>query len=186
MPGYVIRNITLDEIEALNAIDMSYVSTYGYGYAKVATASGWRFELARKEHERPFERIYDWDWREVDDLPARIARNAVWAAFALETVVAVLEIRQEEWNGTAWIQSLYVDRGHRRRGIGKILCETAVRFARQAGARALFVETQISNGPAIDFYLGCGFTPCGVNDHFYTNDDIRHDEVALFLVMPLA
>ena len=54
MLGYVIRHVTLDEIEALNAIDLSYTTAYGYEYTKAHTPSGWRFELSRKQHQPLF------------------------------------------------------------------------------------------------------------------------------------
>ena len=183
-----IRRVTPAEIRSLNAIDMSYASTFGYRlrYEPQAnperTLPGWRVALSPHRFDPPFERTYEWDWTEVEGFDERVEAGDVWAAFLEGVPVGLLELRRSEWNRALWVQSLYVDSAHRRRGVGSLLLGAAIAEAERSAVRALFVETQVSNGPAINFYLKHGFSLCGFNDHLYTNTDLRHDEVALFLV----
>jgi len=182
----VIRRAAPQDIPCFNRIDMSYSAPFGYAYRLEHSASGLSFHFEETWFDPPFEREYDWDWTSLDDFAGNVEKGLVWAAFdEAGAAVGLVELRESEWNGSFWIQSLYVDKPARRRGIGAALLEAAVEHARTAGARALFVETQVSNGPAIRFYQTRGFRPCGFNDHFYTNDDARHGEVALFLVRTL-
>lgn len=187
----VVRRVTPAEIERLNAIDMSYACAFGFrlryevgrGREDLEPAlPGWRIVLSPRHFDPPFERTYEWDWTQVEGFVERVAAGDVWAAFCEDAPVGLLELRRSEWNGALWIQSLYVDKAHRRSGIGTLLVDVATKEAERSGLRALFVETQVSNGPAIAFYIRRGFSLCGFNDHLYTNSDLCHDEVALFLV----
>ncbi len=183
----MIRQVQVRDIARLNRIEMSYAAPFGYRYSRRESAEGVTFHLERDTYDPPFDRTYEWDWRELDDFTAAVDRGLVWAAFTSdgEIPLGLLELRLAEWNASCWVQSLYIDRGRRRQGVGGQLINTALTQARTLDARALFVETQVSNGPAIRFYQKHGFAVCGVNDHFYSNDDVAHNEVALFMVRPL-
>jgi len=170
----------------LNSIDMTYTSSFGYAFALEESEQGVDVRLVPKRFEPPFERAYDWDWREVEDFVANVRAGRVWMAVSPQgQPVGLIELRESAWNASFWVQSLFVDRNHRHCGVGSRLIQTALAHARTQGARALFVETQLSNGPAIRFYRGQDFRICGFNDHLYSNSDLQHDEVALFLVYPL-
>lgn len=56
---------------------------------------------------------------------------------------------------------LYVSRAYRGRGVGMQLFETAVSFAREAGANALYVSATPPTQNTVDFYLnrGCVLAP---------------------------
>lgn len=183
----MIRRIKPHEIQCLNRIDLSYSAPFGYQYTRRERDDGVHFHLDIVEYDPPFERTYVWDWSDLDDFVQAVERGYVWGSFNTEgdTPLGLVELRPTEWNSACWVQSLYVDQGRRRRGIGSRLISTALREAQHLDARALFIETQNSNGPAIRFYQKHGFTVCGVNDHFYSNNDVSHDEVALFLVRTL-
>jgi streptothricin acetyltransferase len=55
-----------------------------------------------------------------------------------------------------------------------------VEWARTEKLRAIILETQTNNWLACCFYQRFGFIPSGVDDHFYSNQDIGNKEVALF------
>lgn len=87
-----------------------------------------------------------------------------------------------EWNGRVHLWHLYVAPERRGLGIGRALVERALAYARRVGARALYVETQNVNYPAVQFYRRLGFTLAGLDTSLY---DVRHPgagEVALYLV----
>src|SRR5690606_13120757 len=167
-----IRPAAAGDIPAFNRIDMSYSAPFGYAYRVEDDETGCPFFLEETRFAEPFEREYDWDWSELDDFAASVEKGLVWGAFDPKTgkPLGLLELRESEWNGALWFQSLFVHRPARGKGVGASLLDAAVRHAAQRGARALFVETQVSNGPAIRFYRARGFRPCGLNDHYYTND----------------
>jgi len=77
-------------------------------------------------------------------------------------------------NGLLW--DLRVVPVWRRHGVGRALLAAAQEMARQAGARALDIETQDTNVPACRLYASSGFTLADVDPHGY---GIEIDEAKL-------
>jgi ribosomal protein S18 acetylase RimI-like enzyme len=100
-------------------------------------------------------------------------------------LIALLDAEVESWRRVLKVWNLLVDEEYRRRGIGTKLMRSAEAFALEKQCRAISVETQATNWPALSFYLELGFEVCGVDDHFYTNRDLARKEVALFLYREL-
>lgn len=93
---------------------------------------------------------------------------------------------RRDWNRTLWLHEFHVAAGHQRRGIGRRLMDALAERARAAGLRAIVLETQNTNVPAIRFYRRLGFTLDGIHISHYTNDDLRPDRsVALFMTRRL-
>lgn len=64
---------------------------------------------------------------------------------------------------TAWLEDLCVSRPFRRQGIGRMLFETALARAKEAGARRLDLKVWEFNEPARDFYASLGMsTQCRI------------------------
>jgi [ribosomal protein S18]-alanine N-acetyltransferase len=55
----------------------------------------------------------------------------------------------------------------RRRGVAKALMEAALAAARQAKAKACFLEVAIDNAAAAALYAGLGFRSAGVRKGYY-------------------
>ena len=96
-----------------------------------------------------------------------------------EKPVGYLEVWVEDWNARLRICNLLIDEQYRGRGFGTALIEHAKALAAERELRCVVLETQSCNVPAIDFYRRCGFRFAGTNLFFYSNDDIREDEVML-------
>jgi putative acetyltransferase len=60
---------------------------------------------------------------------------------------------------TAEVKRMYVEPGHRGRGVGKAVLAALEAGARQLGARRLVLETGIYQKTAIALYRHAGFTP---------------------------
>jgi ribosomal protein S18 acetylase RimI-like enzyme len=94
--------------------------------------------------------------------------------------VAVGERR--DWNGTLWVHEFHVHPDYQRRGIGRWLMDTLAERAAAAKLRALALETQNTNVPAIRFYRALGLAIEGIDVGYYTNDDLGPDgTVAVFM-----
>jgi ribosomal protein S18 acetylase RimI-like enzyme len=63
-----------------------------------------------------------------------------------------------ETNGTIELEDLFVDPGHRRRGIAAALVSRIAEILRARGAERLEVT---ANSHALGFYRAAGFTDCG-------------------------
>ncbi|MBI3733061.1 MAG: GNAT family N-acetyltransferase [Chloroflexi bacterium] len=89
-----------------------------------------------------------------------------------EEVLGFLDMTVRRWQNVGWINHLVVDRQYRRHGIGKALLRMAHLWAEQEQIRALMLETEPKNHPAIQLYQQQGFSFCGYNDQYYNNNDI--------------
>jgi ribosomal protein S18 acetylase RimI-like enzyme len=98
-------------------------------------------------------------------------------------LVGVAAASLSAWNRRAQLDGLYVAPAARRRGAGRALVDAVVAYARAAGARCLWLETQNTNYPAVRFYERVGFRLCGFDDSFY--DGAFAHEAALFFALDL-
>jgi ribosomal protein S18 acetylase RimI-like enzyme len=92
----------------------------------------------------------------------------------------------EGWNRCLNVRDLYVSADQRQRGVGRALIGHLEAFARRAGARCLWLETQNVNYPAIRFYRRMGFRLCGLDEARYDPAGAAGKEVALFFVREVA
>ena len=92
----------------------------------------------------------------------------------------MLDLVVEAWNNTAHLWFLLVDRAFRCKGLGRRMFDLAIDYARRHSIRAITIETQSNNVPACRFYAAMGCDLVGLNDIFYSNEDLEQEEVALF------
>ena len=103
----------------------------------------------------------------------------VFAAEFEDKQVGWIELGFQEWNNRMGIWELLVKEGFRRKGIGTVLVDYAVKLSKRRGARMLVVETQSCNVPAVSFYLKHGFELVGFDVAAYSNEDMKRKEVRL-------
>lgn len=73
--------------------------------------------------------------------------------------------------GEAELLSIGVLPTARGRGIGRALLDAALAGAAQDGARTMFLEVAVDNGPACALYRRAGFTPVGRRAGYYRRPD---------------
>lgn len=117
------------------------------------------------------------------------AERAVWdyAVIVEEAseIVGFLAAQYTEWNRRVILWHLYVAPPHRRRGVGARLLEVAEAYAHSVQARCLWLETQNTNYPAIQFYIRAGFAFCGFDSSLYDRSGFEQEETALFFMRPM-
>jgi GNAT superfamily N-acetyltransferase len=84
--------------------------------------------------------------------------GAALGAFEAGRLVGIATLRRGVRPGTDQLEALFVDRAHRRRGIGSLLIDRIVAFARDGGARTLYVFATPSES-AVGCYRSRGFRP---------------------------
>lgn len=94
--------------------------------------------------------------------------------------VALIDVETQHWRSAANVWHILIDRAYRRQGLGTQLMRRIVDWARSMGLRGVVCETQTNNIAACRFYQKFGFQLCGIDDHFYSNEDVALKEVALF------
>jgi ribosomal protein S18 acetylase RimI-like enzyme len=95
-------------------------------------------------------------------------------------------LKYEKWNRRVHLIGLYVATAYKGLGIGTALVQRGVEYAKTAGARCLWLETQNINHPAIQFYLRSGFRFCGFDTSLYNPGTVLPGEIALYFTMEIA
>ena len=166
----------------LRRIGGGYVSTACYTARKTESPEQILISLELTPLETPYiKRWEDSDEEELEHYQQYAAQGYSLAAYDGEQMIGLALCEARHWNRTLWVWEFHVAETHRGRGIGRQLMEAVVEKARESGFRIVGLETQNTNVPAITFYHKVGFEIDGIDLSFYTNDDMIHGEVAIFM-----
>ncbi|MGV2939345.1 GNAT family N-acetyltransferase [Mesobacillus sp. LC4] len=169
-----IRQIYQKDYFAGKKVFYEYTSEKYYDIHIEQKDNGWNFSLAEERFAVPFEKKLE---EEIFE-PYKEGSEVYFADYK-EEEAAVMVIQHMEWNNTLFIHDLYVYKRFKKIGIGRSLIEVAKKRATELGVRAINLETQTSNYPAIQFYIKNGFDLIGLNSIFYSNEDIEKKEVRI-------
>ncbi len=166
------------DILALSDLDTSFITDKVYRVAQDGLSLG----LVKESLLTPLHKRYVFD-------PSDSEERSLWdyAVVAEDggQLVGFAATQYTAWNRRAVIWHLYVALDDRGRGVGTRLLSSVEDFARAAGARCLWLETQNVNHPAVHFYLRAGFTLCGLDMSLYDLEGPGGMEVALFFARPV-
>jgi ribosomal protein S18 acetylase RimI-like enzyme len=133
-------------------------------HLKVDTASA----LAIAEHLRRCDEDFVprlSDRVEIDEYSRRIVQRATrFEAWASDSLVGLVAAYFNSDKRTAFITTVSVDPGHRKRGLASQLVAQCVAYADERGDSRVLLEVDGANGPAIDLYTTQGFTVADVNE----------------------
>lgn len=164
----------------LKEIGSKYTSSHYYDVSVSRKPEGWGIELTRKAFDETLDK--DYRGKLFED---HVGEPRVFVARSGNEEVGWIELGYDKWNNRMRVWEFLVAEKFRKRGIGTLLMNHAVRIAREKGARMLVLETQTNNATAIDFYLRFGFELIGLDKAAYSNDDFGKREVRLEMGMKL-
>ena len=157
-----------------------YRTEYYYDVALQEREDGFAIRLQRRVFPAPVEKSF------TDTLlEPWLEEPRVFAAVEDGRETGSLELSHERWTNRRRVSNLWVAEGRRRKGVGAALMERAADEARRAGARALVLETQSCNHPAICFYRKMGFSLIGCDLTAYSQTDVEKKEVRLEFARPV-
>ena len=185
MLDFTIRPLTLADVPRLVEIDAEFESDCFLDVEKTTDGLGVAWRLVERPLVPPFcSRHYGLNRQQREEVGVRLQGDdglyLVVQDARTGKFLALLDVEHERWRDTAVVWNIMVDRTCRRRGLGRELMNRAITWAREAGLRGIVLETQTNNLAACRFYWAMGFKLCGIDDHFYSNDDIGTKEVAIF------
>ena len=188
-----VRAVEMSDAPALHALDYSFETDriytlhvqsnfeQGDGQAPLTAQSAFAFELREMLVDLPMYKDYRSYQHTLEAVEARIAgTQGGYVALADGQVAGVILLNIEAWRAVVRIEDIIVGRLFRRYGIGTLLLNCAADWARNHGCRAILLETQNINYPAIRFYLRNGLQVWGISQHFYPSGPEEH-EVAIFM-----
>ncbi len=173
-----IQNIRIIELFkqklTFSELKFRYSTREYYAVTFLRKKDGWEIKLVLEALPKPTEKQFEGGlFQDFVDEPR------VFAAELEDKEAGWIELGFQKWNNRMRIWELLVEEGFRRKGIGTLLVDHAVKLSKKRKARMLVVETQSCNVPAINFYLKHGFELIGFDVAAYSNEDIEIKEVRL-------
>lgn len=110
-----------------------------------------------------------------------IQKDTCLAAYESDKMVGIAIAEPHEWNETLWLWEFHVRPDYHRQGIGWLLMEEVIQLAQTLKLRVITCETQTTNVAAIRFYRAMGFTMDSIDLSYYSNEDQKNDNIAVFL-----
>ena len=92
--------------------------------------------------------------------------GAVFVAVFNNQIIGYVSLGQKVF--ALMVDSIIVDQSYQRKGVGKKLIAKAKEHARRHGFEVLRTDTGTFMDYAIQFYLTCGFEPCGYVEHDFS------------------
>lgn len=179
-----IRSMTVEDIPTLTQIDPGFIADSVLDVRKSGQSMEVGWQLMERRRDKPSDkgRRYDLHRSDLQEIRDRVERRRGLYLVAKHgnRTVGLLDMEVMAWNSTAHLWFILVDRGYRGKGIGRAFFERAIDYARRREIRAIIIETQTNNVPACRFYVAMGCELVGLNDAFYSNEDLGLQEVALF------
>ena len=143
---------------------------------KLSLDEGWIFELKIKEFDKVFEK------KVIQNLFKDYTEETKYFVYLNQNghEIGTLSIGNQKWNNVARIWDVFVQSSFQNLGVGTELMKHAEIIAREKWHnRAIVLECQSSNYPAIKFYMKNGFSLTGFDLINYSNDDMKNHEVRL-------
>lgn len=157
-----------------------YRTEYYYDISAQEGENSFSFSLERRAFPAPVEKRF------TDRLlEPWLEEPRLFAAVDSGGEVGYVELSHERWNNRMRVSNLWVAEDRRRAGVGAALMARAVEEACAARARALVLETQSCNDPAIRFYRKNGFSLIGFDLTAYSQTDVEKREVRLEFARPV-
>lgn len=167
-----------DDVPALEALDTCFTTDRVYRVRRGALS----FDLVEEPADPPIRKS---DPLLRPDTERLRGLGHVVVAEADGALVGVAAADLSTWNRRVQVEHFYVAAPARKRGIGRALMGSVVAFAREAGARCVWLETQNVNYPAVKFYQRLGFRLCGLDARLYDPATLERDEIGIFFALDL-
>jgi len=184
MKTYEIIHLPKDEWKH-TIIPMRYTTEDYYDLKISKEENGIGIEFVKTKLDEPITH-----YPEEYDFPDKLYQDHWERAYAWGIVeekngekklLACIETCPEEWSNRLIVTELWVHENYRRQGIGHRLMAIAKQQANLEHRRAIILESQSCNVPAISFYLKEGFELIGFDSCCYSNNDIKRKEVRVDL-----
>jgi ribosomal protein S18 acetylase RimI-like enzyme len=179
--------MTTSDVARLPEIDANFESAVYLDVVRDVDGLNATWRLIERPLDTPFvSDDYDFDEKECREVTRRLKTgDGLWMVAETEQasgrrLVGMVDVKREAWREAGFVWNIAVDRAYRSQGLGWKLMQRVIKWGRREKLRAIILETQTNNWSACHFYQRFGFQLTGIDDHYYTNNDIANKEVAIF------
>ncbi|GES32409.1 GNAT family N-acetyltransferase [Streptomyces angustmyceticus] len=164
--NYEFRTARPEDTEAIDALDGSFTTRTIFHVA--VTEGG--FVLQEIPVDPPIHKVFPAEDTDDGNSPAagEDPNSRTFVAIGADGGLAgFAAVSYAPWNGRLTIEDIEVAPAHRGQGVGRALVGHAAEFARERGARHIWLEVTNINAPAIHAYRRMGFSFCGLDMALY-------------------
>jgi len=169
-----IKRIYKEDYPDGKKIIYQYHSDKFYDVSYQVQENGWIMDFTLKHYDIPFHKHL-----EGEIFADYIEEIECYVAEIYGEEVGIVSCSHEKWNNVLRINDIHVNPQYLHKGIGSQLMSLVKTRAEELGARAIVLETQTSNYPAIQFYKRHGFQLIGCDLLSYSNTDMENREVRI-------
>ncbi|MEO8624000.1 MAG: GNAT family N-acetyltransferase [bacterium] len=124
----------------------------------------------------------DEEWISRMSAGAASAWNLPMLAEDADCAVGLAWVRIDpEDPATATLYQVWVDPDYRRRGVGGMLLDAAIDWARTVGAQRLLLSVALGPGSAVEFYRRAGFSEVGAPTLLRADSELKQQAMRLGL-----
>jgi GNAT superfamily N-acetyltransferase len=194
-PHIEVRVVQVDDAPALHELDYDFETDRVYTLkihdqlaphiqttpTQTAHTSAFDFSLVETPVDPPLYKDYRTCASSPADIESMIQQgDGGFVALANGVVAGGIFLVMDAFRSVTQIKAMIVGRPFRRYGVGTLLLRCALDWARNHDCRAILLETQNTNYPAIQFYLQNGLEIWSIHRHFYPPGPHAY-EVAIFM-----
>ncbi|MER5411662.1 GNAT family N-acetyltransferase [Streptomyces virginiae] len=182
----VYRPARPEDAGAIEALDSSFTTATVFEVSEPGPGDGFGFLLREVPVDPPVRKEFppeEHDEQVFGGGKDSGADARTFVALDGELLCGYAAVGYAPWNRRLTIEDIEVAPDHRGRGIGRGLMECAELFARERGARHLWLEVSSVNAPAVHAYRRMGFTFCGLDTVLYEGTPAA-GERALYMSRP--
>jgi ribosomal protein S18 acetylase RimI-like enzyme len=169
-----IKKIERENYPNGKKIIYEYTSDKYYDVLLREQEKGWMFDFTLKYFDTPFHKYFEGNLFET-----YLENIECYIAELNGEELGVVSLSHEKWNNVLRINDIHVHQSQQNKGIGSKLMTLVKTRANKIGVRAIVLETQTSNYPAIQFYKKHGFNLIGCDLISYSNNDVEKKEVRI-------
>jgi ribosomal protein S18 acetylase RimI-like enzyme len=169
-----IKKVAKEDYPNGKKVTYSYTSDKYYDVLYHEDENGWKIHFSINHFETPFHKHREGKLFEDD-----LENLECYIAELNGEEVGIVSISHEKWNNVLRINEIHIQQSLQLKGIGGQLMNMVKERGAKLGVRAIVLETQTSNFPAIQFYKKHGFNFIGCNLFGYSNDDVEQKEVRI-------
>ena len=179
----IIAPLQVIRLAELKTIMTGYTTTEKYTVSKGENDFETHLRLALAQLPQPYTRHFDEEIsaEDLERYEQAIKEGLSLGCWQGKRLVGLAIAETHHWNRILWIHEFHIAANVRGQGLGRQLMDAMADRARQNGLRALQVETQNTNVPAIRFYRQVGYEIEAIDLSYYTNRDVEDYEVAIFM-----
>jgi len=176
-----IRPLTHFNADDLKRIAIGYTSNARYNVLRIETEQRIAISLELQALDQPYVKVWDHNPGLMGYYRQVVKEGLSLAAYDGDKMIGLAIATGQAWNALLTVWELHIAESKQRQGVGRQLVERLIEQGKEAGLRAVQVETHNTNVGAIRFYQRMGFELEGIDLSFYTNHDVEKGEIALFM-----